>query len=179
MRINIVFLMFLSVLGFSQDRDSSVVYGLNINTVFHGDQFSFLQGPAFVLEKNKNQVEIGMLYNTFDRSKNALGGQFNFKHFPNGKSDKFNLFFLLNTTFLNSSTDSTNPITKNQWSFNGGYGFRQRIKDKLYYNTSLSFGILTQSSDQEASLPVDLIEEKIFNSWYLNYEIAFSLGYRL
>lgn len=176
----IIWIILLPFLAGAQDTLVTSKYGVKLNSSFNGELFDIAPIPSFSYTFKKNQLEIGFLYSgILDRLSSSYGGQLNLKHFPNGFSEKFNLFFVASLNYINTSKEAFHPIYYNYWSILGGHGFQQKISKNWYLESDFRFGVLTFSRNQESTLPQQFQTTKIFSEFKLNYELQLNVGYRL
>ena len=145
---------------------------------------------------NKHQLELGPKFNYMDwhDSDQQFGTEFNYRYYPNGVHNRFNLFFLFNFDYryINGKYDYTlytgyppQVVTVNSkkdshfFVFNGGYGFQANLFKGIYIGTYIGGGIYTERSHS-----INSSIEPAFNSSYRsNYKefsflLAGSLGFR-
>lgn len=127
-------------------------------------------------------------------SDQQFGTEFNYRYYPNGVHNRFNLFFLFNFDYryINRKYDYTlytgtppQVVTVNSknnshfFVFNGGYGFQANLFKGIYIGTYIGGGIYTERSHS-----INSSIEPAFNSSYRsNYKefsflLAGSLGFR-
>lgn len=180
MRQLVLFLFLISSLSnLAQDSLSVSKYGAKLNTSFNGELFALLVIPSISFTQQKNQLELGLILSDYKGAYQAsYGGQINYKYYPNGYGNKFNLYFVGSFNYINTIKRAFYPINYNYLMLFGGYGYQQTFSKKWSLSTDFRFGGLTFSRKQESNLPSVFQKTKMFNELKLAYELQVNLGYR-
>lgn len=171
-------------------------FGVVTTTSLTNYQSLFTTGILATYRINKHQLEFGPKIFLFDRDyyDRQLGTEFNYRYYPNTVHNRFNLFFLFNTDYINVYKisnyqqyiyDSNQYVNVNQKSnqnniaLNAGYGFHVNLFKGLYIGNNVGAGIILENNKV-----VRNSEEPSINSTrrYKNVDLSFlltvSLGYR-
>jgi hypothetical protein len=134
----------------SDDAENSGKLGLVLNTGFNGELYAFQAIPSLAYFKNNNQFELGLGFNPFDRAdQTLLSGNINYKYFPNGIEQKFNLYFVTHLAIIHNQRNTYYPATYNYLFLNAGYGFQIKLFEGVYLGTNLKMGTFTYYKTSE------------------------------
>lgn len=197
--LSLFFLCLLSLNGFSQSKDSDKNYyfGAALNSSISGSTGgSVILAPTGTFYANRHQIEFGVNIYPFVYGKgydNLIGGEINYKYFPNGIKNRFNLYFVASSTYHHDSRsgiryDYSNypnqPSTYSYESSNnninllGGYGFQLKILQTGYVGTCIQLGAMTSSYHYNNSKGYTS-NYNFFRSFDLDGAIKLNVGYRL
>ncbi len=136
----------------AQTNDSKTTgkLGASFNTGFNGELYTFLATPSLAYLKGNSQLEVGLGFNPFDRvDQSLLSGEVNYKYFPNGLGQKFNLYFVTQLAILHNQRNTYYPATYNYLFLNAGYGFQVKLFDSAYMGTNVKMGTFTFNKTSE------------------------------
>lgn len=175
----IILLISLSpVFAISQSIDSSGKFGITLNSSFNGEVYPLRIIPTLTYTKGKNQAELGLGFHPFYRDNyRIISTELNHKHFPNGRENKFNMFFISQFSYINNRRDTFNPSTYNYLFLNAGYGFEIKASENVSIGMNVSSGVFTYSKKTEIPYP-EFDSSKMFEKLEWNLAFQFSLGYR-
>lgn len=141
---------FLPLLNYAQSTESGGIYGANINSSINGELYAVMLTPCFTYTKGKSQLEFGVGLNLNERQEQSLwSSELNYKFYPNGMDNKFDLYFLTQFAYLNRTQHSYYPADYNYLFVNGGYGFEIKVHKKIYLGSQLSVGAFSFSRISE------------------------------
>jgi hypothetical protein len=133
--------------------------------------------PSATYTKGKNQLELGLGFNLFDRpSQKLLSTEFNYKHFPNGLGNKYSMYFITRLAFINRSVDAFYPINYNYLFANAGYGFEVNPVGDFYMGTNLSLGMYSSSKNSDFYPAIN--SRPMFEAFGFNMAFQLNAGYR-
>ncbi len=167
------------LLSFGQSSDSTGAFGFALNSGMNGELYPYRIVPSVVYSMKTSQFELGLGFNPFYRdSERLLSSEFNYKYFPNATVNKFNLYFLVNFSYIRRSLESFFPTTYNYLFVNGGYGLEIRQGQNLFWGTNVSYGVFTFNKKSE--IPVEAFSsQRIFDEFGSNLAFQLSIRYRL
>ncbi len=153
-------------------------FGIALNSKINSQVSPILIIPSVSYYKGKNQFELGVgFYPFFIEEQRTLSGEFNYKYFPNGRENKFNMFLILSSAYINQIQKTYYPATYQYLFLNGGYGFQIRIFKGIYIGTNISIGIFTNSKQSENPYIEHLGSKDLFNTFHSNVSCQVKIGY--
>lgn len=162
----------------AQSSDAKGKFGITLNSSVNGELYPVRVVPSLTYFKGKNQFELGFGFNPFVReTQKLLSGEFNYKYFPNGVENKFNMYLISRLSYVNSARDTYYPTKYNFLFLNVGYGFEINAYKGAYIGTNLSTGIYTNSKKSEIPYTA-FASQKLFEKFGFNLAFQFNLGYR-
>ncbi|MDG1333499.1 MAG: hypothetical protein P8P74_14280 [Crocinitomicaceae bacterium] len=160
-------------------------YGFAINSSLSGTLNSLSVAPTGFLYVNKHQLELGLAIHPGRISSNNrnLGVEFNYKYFPNGIANRFNMYFTTNLTLTNQHYEQNYSGYRyerrtNFLNLTGGYGFQVSLFKKAYVGTSLNVGVMTCRDNIKNSYGYSNYVSPMFNEFYLDAAVRLNIGYR-
>ncbi len=176
-----IFLTVISLFPFmtqAQSNHSIGRFGFNLNSSINGELYPIRIVPSLVYIKGKNQLELGFGFNPFTRETQKLkSSEFNYKYFPNGTENKFNMYLIARFSYINSSRDTYYSTKYNYLFLNAGYGFEIKTSKGTYIGTNISTGIFTYS--KKSDIPYEAFaSQKLFDTFRFNLAFQFNAGYR-
>lgn len=176
-----IILTLISLIPFmanAQSNDSIGNFGFSVYSSVNGEPNPIRIVPSLVYIKGKNQLELGFGFNPFIReTQKLMSGEFNYKYYPNGTKNKFNMYLIARFSYINSSRETFYPTTFNYLFLNGGYGFEIIPKQHVFFGTNLSLGGFTFNKRSE--IPYAAFEsQNLFEEIELNLAFQFNVGYR-
>ena len=162
----------------AQSGDSRGSFGFALNSSINGELYPIRIVPSLTYIRGKNQLELGLGFNPFVRiSQKLVSSELNYKHFPNGTENRFNMYLITRFSYINSARDTFYPTTYNYLFLNGGYGFEIKAFKKVYLGTNISTGIFTYS--KKSDIPYEAFaSQKLFDTFSFNLAFQFNVGYR-
>lgn len=134
----------------TSNAENSGKLGLVLNTGYNGELYAFQAIPSLAYFKNNNQFELGLGFNPFDRAdQTLLSGNINYKYFPNGIEQKFNLYFVTHLAIIHNQRNTYYPATYNYLFLNAGYGFQIKLFEGVSLGTNLKMGTFTYNKNSE------------------------------
>ncbi|MFC0877138.1 hypothetical protein ACE01N_11110 [Saccharicrinis sp. FJH2] len=162
----------------AQNSDSTGKFGFVINSGLNGEINPIRLGPGVTYNKGNNQLELGFGLNPFTRKdQRILSCDLNYKYFPNGTTNKFNMYLITRFSYIYNARDTYFPTTYNYLFLNGGYGFEINAFKGVYLGTNISIGSFTYSKDSENPYP-GFAKNKLFDELGFNLATQFNVGYR-
>lgn len=73
----------------------------------------------------------------------------NYKYFPNGLAQKFNLYFVTQLSIIHNQRNTYYPATYNYLFVNTGYGFQIKLFEGAYLGTNVKIGTFTYNKTSE------------------------------
>lgn len=209
MRHSVLFLCLFLIFHASAQEDESTSsnrhFGVAINTSLLGGEIGSISSAITGLYyQNKHQFELGLaLHPRESGHRRNVGGEFNYKYFPNGIKNRFNMYFSGNLTYTNQKREYnytdylfsydfvsghytySDPFPvhyerrMNFLTLTAGYGFQVKIFKGLYTGTALNVGFTT------CNYRVIGIENHpsyssndMFGEYYLSGAVRLNVGYR-
>lgn len=176
-----IYFILISLIPFAtnaQSDDSKGNFGFVLNSSVNGELYPIRIVPSLAYMKGKNQLELGFGFNPLMRkSQKLLSSELNYKHFPNGIENKFNMYLLVRFSYINSARNLYYPTHYNYLFLNGGYGIEINAHKGAYIGTNISTGIFTYS--KKSDIPYEAFtSQKLFDRFRFNLAFQFNLGYR-
>ena len=176
-----IFLTLISLIPFvtnAQSGDSRGSFGFALNSSVNGELYPIRIVPSLTYIKGKNQLELGFGFNPFIRiTQKLLSSELNYKHFPNGTENTFNMYLIARFSYINSARDTYYPTNYNYLFLNGGYGIEIKAYKGAYIGTNISSGIFTYS--KKSDIPYEAFaSQKLFDMFRFNLAFQFNMGYR-
>lgn len=169
---------FLPWLNHAQSTESKGRYGANINSSINGELYTFMLAPSLTYTKGKSQLELGVGLNLNKRQEESLwSSELNYKFYPNGMDNKFNLYFLTQIAYLNRAQHSFYPANYNYLFANGGYGFEIKAHKDIYIGSHISVGAFSYNKTSENPY-LEFSNSEFFEEFDFNLSFQFNVGYR-
>ena len=161
----------------TSDVENGSPWGIGLNTGFNGELGTFLATPSLSYLTGNNQFELSLGFNPLDRvDQTILSGDINYKYYPNGMEQKFNLYFVSQLSMIHNQRSNYYPATYNYLFLNAGYGFAIKLFDSGYLGTNIKMGTFTfnksSTNPYEGFQSIDFFDETGFNldvQLHLNY----------
>ena len=178
---NYIFITLVSLIPFvanAQSSDSTGRFGFTLNSSVNGELYPIRLVPSLTYIKGKHQLELGVGFNLSDRKfQKLVSSELNYKYFPNGTENKFNMYLLARFSYINSARDTYYPTNYNYLFLNGGYGIEIKAFKGAYIGTNISSGIFTYS--KKSDIPYQAFaSQKLFDTFGFNLAFQFNVGYR-
>lgn len=162
----------------AQSADSTGRFGFVLNSSLNGEINPIRIVPSIAYYKGKNQLELGFGINPIDRKdQKILSSEFNYKYFPNGMSNKFNMYLIARFSYANVRKATYYPTTYNYLFLNPGYGIEVSSFKNAYVGTNISVGTFTYSKNSEVPYE-DFASKNLFDELGFNIAFQFNAGYR-
>jgi len=140
----ILLLGLMSIISRGQSQESTSSLGFTINSSFNGELYPFRIVPSLIYFKGNSQLELGVGFNPLARqTQKLLSSEFNYKYFPNGNRQKFNMFLITRLSHVHSTKNTYYPTIYNYLFLNGGYGFEIKPSKNMFIGTNISLGGFT------------------------------------
>lgn len=183
MRINflILIVVLLPSLVRAQTTDTTNTagrIGIAINSSLNGEVYPIRLVPSLSYLKGNSQFELGVGFHPFIRKdQRILSTEFNYKYFPNGTDNKFNMYVIGRLSYINNTRKTYYPSKYNYLFLNGGYGFQLNPTKNLYLGTNITIGTYTYGKRTE--IPYEGFTKKdLFDEFGFNLAFQFNIGYR-
>ncbi|MEQ9375543.1 MAG: hypothetical protein RIG68_10205 [Imperialibacter sp.] len=146
-------------------------YNTEINTV------GLVPGASFYKEKSQFELGVGF-YPFVVKNQRVVSGNFNYKYFPNGAGNKFNLFLIISGAYVNQLRKTYYPATYQYLFLGGGYGMQISLFKGVYLGTNINLGTFTHSKRTENPYKNYLGTQKLFDEFGMNLAFQANVGYR-
>lgn len=189
MKNSILFICLFSLFNVSAQEKSETSnkhFGVALNSSIMAEIGGVTIAPTGFYYVNKHQVELGFAVHPFYTSSSArrLGAELNYKYFPNGIDNRFNLYFSTNLTYTNEYYEQTYSSNNYRYerktnflTLTGGYGFQLSLFKKAYVGTSLNLGVTTCSYEVSGSSS-PTYSNPMLGEFYLDAALRLNVGYR-
>jgi len=155
-------------------------FGFALKSGLSGEVYPLRLIPTGLYYSGNSQFELGIGFHPFIRQdQQILSGEINYKYFPNGMDNIFNMYFMGSLEYINNTRDTYYPTTYHYLFLNGGYGFQFGFFQDLYFGTNISLGGFTHSKFSENPASTYLDSETLFKDCGMNVAFQFNIGYRL
>jgi hypothetical protein len=162
----------------AQTADSKGILGVAINSSMNGEIYPFRLVPGITYSKGKSQFELGAGFHPFiHKEQRILSLELNYKYYPNGRENKFNMYILSHFSYVNKEIEMFFPTTYNYLFLNGGYGFEISTLNGVYLGTNVSVGAFTYHNKSENPYLM-FSNNNLFDEIGINLAFQFNLGYR-
>lgn len=170
----------LSSMAQAQSIDSTKSgFGMAVNSAFNSQISAVEVVPTALYYSGKSQFELGTGLNAFSlKNQRLLSARFNYKYFPNGREDKFNMYFMMSCNYTNQLRKTYYPSTNQYLFMSGGYGFQVSIVDGLSLGTNMNLGTFTQSTRSDNPYIEQLGNKKMFDNFGMSLGFQVQVGYR-
>ena len=158
---------------------------MTVNSEFYGECGTVQLGLGVFYQIQKHQLELGVGFNPGGRSEQSLlNVNLNYKFFPNGRVQKFNLYMIVSTSFVLNNVLTFYPSTNYYLFLNAGYGLQIRFPEKnlkkylsrFFLGTSVTAGIFTNSKNSENPY-LNFKSTNFFSEVGFNITFRFNIGY--
>lgn len=171
-------------------------FGVSVAQTLSSYPGYFTTGLLATYRIHKHQLEFGPKFFLIDRNyyNQRFGTEFNYRYYPNGVHNRFNLFFLLNADYIHlykisdyqqyvSSSNQYVMVNKkrrdNDLTMNIGYGFHANLFKGLYIGNNIGAGILLERSKVvRNSTESSINSTNRYNNMALSFLLTVTLGYR-
>lgn len=175
----------------SQTDSSKRNFQFGLSTGLLLNDYGAAKTISVFYQKNKHQFDLGPSFGLFSHygDSKSLCLEGNYRYYPNGINQRFNLFFLLNLSYYHSNrtyngTQGTivylNQFTDNIYNFNAGYGFNLAIWKGLFLGVQVGAGISHTTYDEShtsnPTQPKDFSYSSVNNRYCFLGQL--NLGYR-
>lgn len=145
-------------------------FGFTLSSSINSEVNAVLLVSSASYYKRKSQLELGVGFDSFilDDQK-IITGEFNYKYFPNGTENKFNMYLMMSFVYINQLRKTFYPARYHYFFLNGGYGFQFWTFKGMFIGTNINIGTFTNSKRSENP----------FNDYYGNGNIFDQFGFSL
>lgn len=176
--IHIVFVCVMPFFGYAQTGEPANGFGFALNSSMNGEVYPIRLIPSITYLNGKSQYELGFGFHPFIHTdQNILSGDFNYKYFPNGIGNKYNMYLITSLSYVNNKKLTYYP-TKYKYVFlNGGYGFEINAFKGAYLGTNITTGAFTYQV--KSKNPYEgFAKNELFDEFRFNLAFQFNVGYR-
>jgi hypothetical protein len=168
----------IGLISTAQTDSTKGQFGFALNSSLNGEVYPIRLVPSITYLKKNNQFEIGFGVHPFIRKDQTIYScEFNYKFFPNGTNNKFNMYLITHASFIHNPRETYYPTTYNYLFLNGGYGFQLVPFKNAYIGTNMSAGLFTYN--KKSDVPYDSFSAKrFFSEFGFNLAFQFNIGYR-
>jgi hypothetical protein len=172
------FIILLPLLSHGQEKKPDGSFGFVINSGMNGEVYPIRLVPSITYFRGKSQWELGAgLHPYIHKNQRILSLEMNYKYFPNGLGNKFNMYLITHFSYVNNKLETYYPTTYNYLFLNGGYGFQINAFKGTHIGTNVSLGAFTYQNNSEN--PYDgFASNSLFDEFGLNLSFQFNIGYR-
>ena len=179
---NYLLVLLTALSGVAQAQSTDITksgFGFAFNSDFNNQINAIEITPTTLYYSGNSQFELGVGLNPFNlKDQRIVRGRVNYKYFPNGREDRFNMYLMMSCNYTNQ-LKKTYYSTTNQYLFlSSGYGFQVRIVDGLNLGANLNLGTFTQSMQSENPYLEQLGTPKMFHNLGMSLAIQVHVGYR-
>ena len=176
----LILLTILSCVAQAQSTDSTRHgFGFAFNSEYNTQLNAIEIAPTALYYSGNSQFEFGAGLNPFSlKGQRIVSGRFNYKYFPNGRDDKFNMYLMMLCNYANQLKKTYYPTTNQYLFLSSGYGFQVRIVNGLNLGTNLNLGTFTQSMQSKNPYIEQLGSQKMFDNIGMNLGFQVHVGYR-
>ena len=152
--------------------------GITLSSSSNSELNSILITPGISCHSGKHQLELGVGFNPFNqKDQRMLSGAFNYKYFPNGRGNKFNLYLMMSFAYVNQLRKTYYPATYQYLFLNGGYGFQIKTFKGMYFGTNINIGTFTNSKHSENPYNAYYGSENLFDEFGVSLTCQIIVGY--
>jgi len=153
-------------------------FGLAFSSNMNSEVNSILIVPGVSYYKRKSQLELGVGFNAFNqKDQRIISGEFNYKYFPNGRENKFNMYLMMSFAYINQWRKTFYPATYQYLFLIGGYGFQIRTSKGMYMGTNVNIGTFTNRKRSENPLNEYYGNINLFDEFGLSLASQLNVGY--
>jgi len=168
----------ISLFAQAQSNNTSGKFGFVMNSSLNGEFYQIRLVPSVTYSKGNNQFELGFGLRPFNqKDQRILSCELNYKYYPNGTVNKFNMYLISRLSYINNLKNTFFPTAYNYLFLNGGYGLEINAFKGLYLGTNISIGAFTYSKNSENPY-LDFDKNKMFDEFGFNLAFQFNVGYR-
>lgn len=153
--------------------------------------------PALTFSQGKHQIYAGPQLMYLNTAPQAIwGAQAGYRFFPNGSTNRFNLFFDYNFSFLKGSITEEHLNNHSYWEFPKtrttqllsldnylGFGFQLKILKNLYASTAIGVGVGFYKEEYTYTYSNNAVyigsgDLRLRRSSEINHQLKIGLGYK-
>jgi hypothetical protein len=154
-------------------------FGVSVSTALNGEVLPLRLIAAGLYYFDMHQFELGVGFHPFIRDEQTIvSGDFNYKLFPNGRSNKFKTYLLANLSYIYSSRETFYPTSYHYLFLHGGYGLELAGFAGSYMDTNVSFGGFTYNKNSQNPAASLLDADSFFEDFGFSISFQVSVGYR-
>lgn len=163
----------------AQNDSTQSGFGFALNSSYNNQLNVIGMAPTVLYYSGNSQFELGAGMNPFSlKNQRMLSGEFNYKYFPNGRNNKYNIYFIMSCAYANQLKKTYFPSTYQYLFLAGGYGFQVKIVDDLNLGTNLNLGTFTEGKHSENPYIEQLGAQKMFDNLGMHIGFQVNLSYR-
>jgi len=110
------------------------------------------------------------------KEQRTVSGEFNYKYFPNGRRNKFNMYLMMSFAYINQLRKTYYPATYQYLFLHGGYGFQIRAFKNMYIGTNFNIGAFTNSKRSENPYKAYYGAENLFDKFGVSLTCQLNIG---
>lgn len=178
-----IIIAFLGLIAFAakaQSTDSSGRIGFTVNASFNSVLPPVRIVPSVTYTKRKNQLELGVGFHPLNlEQERILSVELNQKYYPNGMSNKYNMYFISRAALVNNRRNTFYPATYTYLFLNAGYGFEVHPVPGagFYMGTNMTMGAFTYGKQSDTAHEM-FRSQKMFQKFGYNLGLQVNIGYR-
>ena len=168
----------IPLLAQSQNSAPTEKFGFIINSSLNGELYPIRLVPGVTYIKGNNQFEIGFgLHPFFQKDQRILSDELNYKYFPNGTINIFNMYLITHFSYINNIRENHFTTRYNYLFLSGGYGFEINACKGVYFGTNIRIGTFTYNKNTENPY-LNISKINLFDELGFNLAFQFNVGYR-
>ncbi len=172
------YIILIPLLSHGQAKRPGGSFGFAINSGINGEIYPIRLIPSITYLSGKSQWELGAgLHPYIHKDQRIISLELNYKYFPNGTGNKFNMYLITHFSYVNNKLETYYPTTFNYLFLNGGYGFQINVLNGAYLGTNVNVGIFTHQKNSGNPYP-EFASNKLFDEFGMNLAFQFNIGYR-
>ncbi|MFQ3229929.1 hypothetical protein [Reinekea sp.] len=165
--------------AFADSNPHKHKFGVATNAAMNGQVLPLRLITTGTYSHGLNQFELGLGIHPLIRQELGLiSADFNYKVFPNGRSNKFNLYLMGNLTYISTRRETFFPTTFNYLFLHAGYGIELSATGGFYLDTNVSFGGFTYSKISENPASSFLDAQRLFEDFGTSINLQIGAGCR-
>jgi len=154
-------------------------FSLSLTSSINSEVNSILIVPSASYYKRKSQLELGVGFDSFiQKDQRIISGELNYKYFPNGRANKFNMYLTMSFAYLNQLRKTIYPANYQYLFLNGGYGFQIKTIKGIYIGTNINIGTFTNRKSSENPYNEYYGNENLFDKFGVSLTCELNVGYR-
>jgi len=175
----LLFIILIPLLSRAQNDTSPGRFGVVLTSKLNGEVYAPRLINSYYWLKGKNQVELGLGFHPFiEKEQNITSAELNYKFFPNGSDNKFNMYLLTSLDYVYNRKETYYPATYTYLFLNTGYGFRTMATQHISVGTSVTAGCFTSSKRSENPYSGYFGSYDLFESLGMNLAFQLDVGYQ-
>jgi len=153
-------------------------FGLALSSYINSEVNSIIIVPGAYYYRRKSQLELGVGFDSsIQKDQRIITGEFNYKYFPNGRVNKFNMYLIMSFAYINQLRKTYFPASYQYLFLNGGYGFQISTFNRVYIGTNINIGAFTNRKRSENPNKEYNGNENLFDDFGLTLVCQLNVGY--